>query len=139
MKFKKKLLKLNLSGLKKSFIAWIPIGVTITGLSGLAYLVTQQNIRLTANDPQIQIAEDVTNAIGSGTSPDSIVPPTPGSDMSKGLGAYVIIYKDSGDVVGSSVQLDNQVPKLPSGVLQNVAKNGEERFTWEPKKGVRRL
>ncbi len=137
MKLKKKLQAIGLKSIKKSLISWIPLGVAITGLSGLSYLVTQQNIRLSANDPQIQVSQDITSAIERGVSPSSILPPTPSGDMSKDLGTFVIIYKDSGDPIGSSTELDNQTPKLPSGVLEFVKKSGEERFTWEPKKGVR--
>lgn len=137
MKLRKRLAKIGWRSIKKSLIKWIPVGIAITGLSGLTYLATQQNIRLSANDPQIQIAEDLTRAIVKGADPSSILPPTPSSDMSKDLSPFVIIYKDSGDSLGSSTQLDNQIPKLPSGVLDFVRKNGEERFTWEPKKGVR--
>lgn len=137
MKLKKRLQAIGLKSIKKSLISWIPVGVAITGLSGLSYLVTQQNIRLSANDPQIQVSQDITSAIERGVSPSSILPPTPSGDMSKDLGTFVIIYKDSGDPLGSSTELDNQTPKLPSGVLDFVKKNGEERFTWEPKKGVR--
>ncbi len=150
MKLKKKLRAIRLPSIaafpdmaalrgvfKKSLIGWIPLGVAITGLSGLTYLATQQNIRLSANDPQIQISEDITSAIEKGVSPGSILPPTPSGDMTKDLGPFVIIYKDSGEVLGSSTQLDSSTPKLPDGVLEYVAKNGEERFTWEPKKGVR--
>lgn len=137
IKLIQKLLKLNPLMVKKSFVGWIPVGIAITGLSGIVYLGVQQTLRMSADDPQIQISEEVVGAIAKGMSASSILPPTPSSDMEKDLGAFVIIYKDSGEALGSSTQLDNQTPKLPNGVLDLVNKKGETRFTWEPKKGVR--
>lgn len=136
-KLKKGLLKFRLVDLRKSLVGWIPVGIAITGLSGIVYLAAQQTIRLSADDPQVQISEEIIDAIAGGMKPSSILPPTPGSDMAKDLAPFVVIYSDSGEAVGSSTQLDGKIPGLPSGLSGLVAKKGESRFTWEPKKGLR--
>ncbi len=141
MKLRKRLQQIGRKYTKKSpprwFLSWLPLGIAVTGLSGLVYLAVQQNFRMNANDPQVQIAEDVVDAIDGGADPKSIVPPTSKTDFGKVLDPYVIVYDDNGDPIGASAQLDGQTPKLPSGVYDSVRKNGELRFTWEPKKGVR--
>jgi hypothetical protein len=130
----KKLIKL----IRQILPFWIPLGVGVTLICGLIYATVQQDYRQSANDPQVQIAEDVVYAIEGGRKADTIVSPTaPKVDMEKNLDAYVIVYNDKGEVLNSSAQLENKAPQLPSGVLDFVRKNGEERLTWEPKKDVR--
>ena len=43
----------------------------------------------------------------------------------------------SGKVVASDALLNGSTPELPAGVLDDVRKNGEDRFTWQPEPGVR--
>ena len=69
------MIKLNKTALN-ILKTWIPLAVVITCLSGLIYLTVQQDIRIGANDPQIQIAEDLTNQLSSGQNPQNLIPPT---------------------------------------------------------------
>ncbi|HEX6977463.1 MAG TPA: hypothetical protein VF185_03905 [Patescibacteria group bacterium] len=141
MKLKKRFQQIGRRFTKKSpprwLLSFIPLGIAITGLSGLTYLTVQQNFRMNANDPQVQIAEDVVAAVDSGADPKNIVPTTSKTDFGKILDPYVIVYDDNGDPIGASAQLDGKTPRLPSGTYDSVRKNGELRFTWEPKSGVR--
>jgi hypothetical protein len=118
--------------------AWIPLAITITCLSGLIYLVVQQDIRIGANDPQIQIAEDLGSQLSAGQNPLMLIPPTK-TDMSKSLANYIMIFDKDGKSIGSSVVLDGKEPVLPQGVFANAKKSQENeiRFTWQPKTGVR--
>ena len=50
----------------QTFIAWLPFAIIIVIFSGLVYAIVQQNYRQSANDPQIQIAEDLATAISQG-------------------------------------------------------------------------
>lgn len=117
--------------------AWLPMAVAITIVSGLVFAAVQQNYRLTANDPQIQIVEDVSGDLENGATADQIVPPTGSTDISKSLSAFVIIYDESGKPLGSTAILDGQTPVPPSQVFDSVKASGEERLTWQPKDGVR--
>ncbi|MCL5666563.1 MAG: hypothetical protein M1383_02235 [Patescibacteria group bacterium] len=120
------------------FKHWLPLGIAIVVLSGLAYLATQQNYRLSANDPQIQIAEDISNSLTQGKAlPDNIVPPSPTTGMEESLSPFLVIYSATGTPIGSSVQLDNKIPTPPAGVYDYAKKHGMDKFTWEPKKGIR--
>jgi len=118
--------------------AWIPLAITITCLSGLIYLVVQQDIRIGANDPQIQIAEDLAGQLSNGQNPLALIPPTK-TDMSKSLANYIMLFNKDAKLIGSSVTLDGKDPVIPQGVFIAAKKyqGNETRFTWQPKIGVR--
>lgn len=115
---------------------WLPTVVVATFLAGLTYVAVQQNFRITANDPQIQIAEDAAATLTQGLSPANIVPQIQ-SDMSQSLAPFLIVYDDRGNPLASSVRLDGQTPKPPQGVFDSARGKGENRLTWQPKPGVR--
>ena len=123
---------------RKSFILWLPFAAMITFVCLLGYGLVQQDLRQTANDPQVQIVEDVAVALSSGSAaPQDIVPPGQSVDISTSLDPYVIISDASGTVLASSASLHGATPTVPNGVFANVRQNGEDRFTWQPQGGVR--
>lgn len=115
---------------------WIPLAVGITFLAGLVYLAVQQNYRMNANDPQIQMAEDAGLALGEGKNPKEIIGNV-NVDMRTSLAPYYIIYNQNGKVLASSAFLNDKTPNIPETVFADVKENGEERFTWQPVSGVR--
>ncbi len=115
---------------------WLPLALVICAVCGLVYLTTQQALRLGANDPQIQMAEDTAAAITAGTAPMSLVPAAD-IDIAASLGPFLIVYDATGTVVASSATLNGQSPALPPGVLDYVKANGEDRITWQPQPEVR--
>lgn len=108
----------------------------ITVLSGLIYISLQQNYRLTANDPQIQIAEDTAALLNNNFDAHSFVPSNL-VDISKSLGTFIIIFDDKGQPFASSAVLGGKTPVPPLGVFDYTKKQGEHRFTWQPEKGIR--
>ncbi len=114
----------------------IPLAVVITLLSGLLYGTLQQVLRINANDPQIQMAEDAATSLTNGKPIDSVVP-GPQVDIATSLAPYIIVFDNSGKAIASSGLLHNQLPSLPSGVFDYVRQNGEDRITWQPEPGVR--
>ncbi len=114
----------------------IPLAVVITLLSGLVYIVQQQGLRMNANDPQIQMAEDVAAALARGQAVDAMVPASK-VDIAQSLAPYVVVFDDSGHAIASSGLLHDQFPALPSGVFDYVRQRGEDRITWQPEPGVR--
>lgn len=116
-------------------IRWLPLAFVVTILAGLVYLAVQQTLRQSADDPQIQLAEDAAAALAA-QPPQSVLPPEQ-VDMAASLRPYVMVMSESGDSVASSVSLHGRPPALPSGVLEYVRQHGEERLTWEPEAGVR--
>jgi sensor histidine kinase regulating citrate/malate metabolism len=115
---------------------WLLIAIIVTGLSGLLYAVVQQDIRHTADDPQIQMAEDTAARLANGQQVQNVVPAEK-VDIAKSLAPYIIVFDTSGKPIASSAQLDGQTPTIPSGVFDYVRQNGEDRLTWQPQPGVR--
>ena len=115
---------------------FIPLAAAITVMSGLVYLVVQQDLRQTANDEPVQIAQDFKTQLAGG-SPLGSFSPSVQSDIENSLAPFVIIYDGQGKPVTGSGLLNGVVPALPSGVFDNAKQSGEDRFTWEPKPGLR--
>ena len=122
--------------LKNIFRLWLPAAVIITLLSGLTYTVAQQILRMSANDPQIQLAEDAANALTNGAPPEAVLPASK-VDIATGLAPYVVVFDNAGKAIASSGMLHNQFPTLPSGVFDATREHGENRITWQPEPGVR--
>jgi hypothetical protein len=115
---------------------WVLLAIVTTALCGLIYLVIQQDIRIGANDPQIQIAEDVARQISTGENPLDFIPPIK-VEISKSLANYIIIFDDKGKIIGSSAVLDGKLPVIPTEIFTSTKNLGEARFTWQPRAGVR--
>jgi hypothetical protein len=125
-------LKIILRILKK----WLPLAVATAGLCGLIYLTVQQSLRMGANDPQIQMAEDAASKLEGDASLDSILPANQ-VELTTSLAAFLMVFDDSGNLLSSSAVLHGQVPVYPSGVLEYTRQHGEDRVTWQPEPGVR--
>ena len=82
----------------------MPLSLAITLVCGLVYLVVQQNYRLSANDPQIQIAEDTADLMEKGASPAAMIPDHT-VDIAKRLAPYAIVYDNQGKVLAYSAVL----------------------------------
>ncbi|HST04361.1 MAG TPA: hypothetical protein VLQ48_06445 [Chloroflexia bacterium] len=122
--------------LTRAILYWLPIAAAVTALAGLIYVVVQQNYRQSANDPQIQLAEDSAARLGSGAQPQAVVGADK-IDLVRSLAPFLIVYDDKGNPVASSAQLNGQAPPLPVGVFSSVRESGEDRLTWQPQEGVR--
>lgn len=107
----------------------------ITLFSGVIFVTVQQSLRLSANDPQVQIAGDILNSLAQGADPKQLSPTT--VDMEKATNPFVVIYGNNEQAVGSTVILDKKTPVPPKEAFEKTKKNNENRFTWEPKKGLK--
>lgn len=116
--------------------SWLTLAIAITCFSAVLYAEVQQNYRTSANDPQIQLAEDVTNAWENGASPSDLVSPNK-IDIAQSLAPFVTIFDDNKQVIASSGQLDGASLTPPSGVFDSVKARGEERLTWQPLSSIR--
>lgn len=120
------------------FVIWLVLSLFAALICGLNYLSVQQVLRQSANDPQVQMAEDLGTFFEDGNDPKTYLPDTKKRiDISKSLAAFIMVFDESGLVVASSGQLQGQPPHLPDGVIEHVKQVGESRFTWEPLPGVR--
>jgi hypothetical protein len=122
--------------LSYSFIQWIPWAVGLTLVFGTMYAISQQVLRQSANDPQIQIAEDAATAV-SAAEPVSFFNSPTKTDIEKSLAPYLVIYDTNGAIVASTGLLNGAPLVMPRGVLQSALAGGEHRLTWQPQAGVR--
>ena len=119
------------------FEIWLVLAAIITVLCALLYLTLQQQIRLSANDTQIQLSEDAATALESGgVKPQDYTLP-PAIDISQSLAPFVILFDDKGQPIASSAKLNAETPVPPSGVFENARQYGQDRITWQPQAGVR--
>lgn len=118
---------------QKFFTLFAPIVIFSLGIFATLYITLQQNYRMSANDPQIAIAQDIADEIVNGKTP---VLPNP-VDMRSSLSPFVIIYDTNWKIVSSSALLDGVTPNLPQGVLVASEEKGDNRITWQPTSGVR--
>lgn len=115
---------------------FIVLGIVITLLSGIIFVTTYQIYRSYANDPQVQLSQDMANYLSSGK-PVMEVMPKSEVDIAKNSVWFLSIYNDKGEVIASNAKLDGQTPVLPNGVLEHAKQGGQNRVTWEPVPGVR--
>jgi hypothetical protein len=116
--------------------AWLPLAVAVTCVCGLVYVTAQQMLRLGANEPQVQVAQDWAAALEEGASPDSIG--NAGKvDIAVSLSTFLAVYDDAGKLLTTSGELRGAAPVLPAGVLDYARNHGENRVTWQPEPGVR--
>jgi len=122
--------------LKDILRQWLPIGAAATAFCALVYLAVQQALRHSANDPQIQLAEDASHLLAQGEAVQGVLPATK-VDLAQSLAPFIIVFDSAGEPVASSGVLHGKTPRLPHGVLDYVREHGEERVTWQPKPQVR--
>jgi hypothetical protein len=119
-----------------SFVTHFAILMIVTVLCGLIYVTVQQSHRTGANDPQLQIALDLKNAIETNR---STVKWMPGDtiEISKSLSVFKTFYNKNAEPVQSTGFLDGQLPKIPKAVLDFTERNQENVVTWQPQRGIR--
>ena len=78
---------------------WFLLIIATSFISGLVYATVQQDLRQGANDPQIQIAEDVASALQNGRSTTNFNT-VDKIDITKSLGTFLTIYDNSGKLLG---------------------------------------
>lgn len=120
----------------KALTVWLVASYVLTAAALMAYSAAQQALRLSANWPQVQMARDGASAVASGKPADSVATGDK-IDIATSLAPFVIVYDGSGNVSASSGLLNGVAPKIPAGVLDYTAKNGEDRVSWTPDKSVR--
>lgn len=115
---------------------WLPLAAITSLFSGVLYGVTQHSIRYSANDPQIQLSEDIANSLSLGKKTEEVIPEDK-VDISKSLAPYIIIFDKDGQPTTSSAQLDGKIPMPPVGVFAYTQTNHQDRFSWQPKPGIK--
>lgn len=115
---------------------WIPLVVVASGLCLFTYIGIQQNYRMNANDPQIEMAETAADALSNGAAIEQVLPSAT-VKMESSLTPFMMVFDSEGNVLASSASLNGQTPMVPEGVLTASLEKGENRVTWQPQANVR--
>ncbi|MDP2656293.1 MAG: hypothetical protein Q8P11_01870 [bacterium] len=115
---------------------WVLVIFLSTVFCGLAFVIGQQILRMGANDPQIQIAEDLSVILSDGTDPTALFSSEP-SDFSKSIAPFVIIFDTDGKAVAGSTMLNGELPTPSSEIFDYTKSHGADRFTWQTDSGIR--
>lgn len=102
---------------------------------GTLYITQQQQLRMGANDPQIQHASDTAAQLNAGTPPNVLV--TGKVNMATSLASFTTIYDKNGRIIVSNASLNNKIPALPDGVLGAANNKEYSAISWQPQQGVR--
>lgn len=134
----------------RAFALWAPLALATSGIFLFAYWGIQQEYRMSANDPQIQLAEDGAARLVSGDVPAYVVGTLHVLDIKTSSAPWIAIYDGSGKPVTGTAILDEAAAQLPKGVYdtstwRHSAEFGvplstpasETRFSWQPESGVR--
>ncbi len=113
-----------------------PLLIAITGICLLVYVVACQNIRHSANNPQLQMSQDIAYQISQGKDPASLLP-NQTVDLSKSLSPFVIIFDNVGKAMATNADVQGEIPPIPVGVLEAAGFNGQNSVTWQPRKDIR--
>ena len=120
--------------MKNILSIWFLLVITASCVLGVVYLVVQQEMRQSANDPQIQIAQDTAKTLDSHR---QITFSQASIDISESISPFIMTFNENGALQGSEAVLDGVAPIVPSGVFASAKQLGEDRLTWQPKNGVR--
>jgi hypothetical protein len=123
---------------KKTFLNLVFGLVLVTLIFLTIYACSQQVLRISANSPQIQMAEDTAGALMNGAAPADFMPASRQPfDMSQTLAPFTMIFDRGGTLLESSAILSGEAVVPPVGTFDYAKVHGEDRFTWQPKVGER--
>lgn len=121
---------------RRALAFFLPVAVLATLVCGFVYTAVQQDLRMGANDPQLQLAEDAAHALDAGAPALTLV----GSskvDVAVSLSPFIVIFDPAGQVLATDGVLDGHDPVPPKGVLGAARADPPNAVTWEPRAGVR--
>jgi hypothetical protein len=128
-----KLFKHDMASILKK---WLTLGFCVTAILFFTLVVVRQDLRLSADDTQAEIAGNVELALADGT-PFKYFSSANPVKIGKSLTPYVILYDRNGVPLAGNGSLDGNFPVPPKGTFDYLLAHGEDRFTWEPIPGVR--
>lgn len=125
--------------MKQPFLSlFIHHALVLTIIFGTIYVIVQQNYRKSADDPQIQMAEDAARDLNRGVSMQSFIPAFGVTrDIAETIAPFMVIYDTAETAIIWTGTLDGKPPIPPDGVLQYADTNGENHVTWQPRKDIR--
>lgn len=125
--------------MKKTTTLWLLGLLAVLILFATIYFVAHYVLRSSANEPQLQIANDTAWKTALQLAQNGKINPLDGEkiDITTSKEPFVTVYNKNGEVIDSTGVYNGQVPKLPEGVLQGTVDGEKTIFTWEPVEGAR--
>lgn len=124
-----------LNEMRQTIKIWLPLFVSFTIIYIFIFCALQQNNRLNANDPQIQMATDAGIYLSGGG--NYTFNDNGKTEISKSLAPYLMLFDKNKKLVSYSAVLHGKAPVLPTGVLDNTKGKEYSKVTWQPEDGVR--
>lgn len=122
--------------MKQTLKSWLPLAVGLTALAGTLCVVTQQIHRQLADDPQLQIAQEIGEILAQGQDP-SVLDQQPKVDISKSLAPFIAVFDNDSKLISSTGQINEQAPNIPKSVIETAKSGGIHSVTWQPQEDVR--
>lgn len=119
----------------KKYLNLVSVFALLTIIFATIYVQGLQSLRLSADDPQIQMAEDTVLKLDNGVSPKSLLGGK--VDIANSLAPFIIIYDKTGKVVAGNGYVDNIIPAVPTGVLTSATPGRDNKVTWQPQSNIR--
>ncbi|CAN5449787.1 hypothetical protein BH10PAT3_BH10PAT3_4310 [soil metagenome] len=119
----------------KKYLKPLALFTVITIIFGTIYVSAQQILRMGANDPQIQMAQDTAAKLNNDNKPAALAGDK--IDVSTSLAPFTLIYDKQGKNVSSAAYTGSQpLRDISFGVLQSTG-SGYNAVTWQPETNVR--
>lgn len=117
-------------------LPWFCATAVVTLIFVMLYVAVQQTYRAGANDPQIEVAENLVNALSAGTDPEAVIPKAI-VPIDKSLSVFASVFDDALNPIISNATLAGEPPVIPRGVFDAARAQREIRVTWQPRPDVR--
>jgi hypothetical protein len=122
--------------IRRALALFLPAAVVATALTGAVYVTAQQAYRQSANDPQLQLAQDAAAALDAGAPAGSVVGTTP-IDYGASLAPFVTVFDAKGVLLATGGRLGGHDPAPPKGMLEAAVAGSPNVVTWQPRSDVR--
>ncbi|HEY3783134.1 MAG TPA: hypothetical protein VGL56_18810 [Fimbriimonadaceae bacterium] len=97
-------------------------------------ILWQQTLRRGADQPQGMIVDTMASQMARGA-PLRIS--NASAEMNSTVRPFLIFYGNDGKPKWSTVFLNRKIPTPPTGIFDNLSRDGSEKFTWQPQPGIR--
>jgi hypothetical protein len=118
------------------FFHTLALGLILTLMGGSAAVTFQQLLRRGADQPQIQMAEDYAARMAAGQDPAEVLP-AGDVDLGRSLEPFAVAYDGDGSPVRANGRIDDRMPTPPAGVFSYLRTHSSDKFTWQPRPGIR--
>lgn len=94
-------------------------------------------MRQSANDPQVEVTDQVASIIRQGAPLDQIISAAEQVDLGDSQALFVMIFDKDKKLVGTSATLNGQPISIPDEAFDRAKAGSDYRFTREPQQGSR--